>query len=922
MTWVTKPVYDDDYLIFIGPDYEDYTVPSTYTPGVHFDVGVAVLNYNKRYRGLMIYAKDDDGNKVGNWTGLNEAEYSPDFQHADICKGSILHAGAVVKDYVARFKLFVPEGTGRITLEALIKYGAANTGDFYWPRDVVLEEGNTVTVDSSSSEWDITALGQSCREYCESKSTEEVSYYCVSSALDYEISEEYLLDGSLDHQHSCKLPYISTCSTGASYSEDGLCYYQEEEESCISENRTYEEPSCTYKSEDPRIGYRFCTCSTNEEDDIDGSANGLKLSFTVLLFSLLLSFRNKSTSVLLIVCVTLYLSQGASAHNWVNSPSRIGFASTHKPCLSGTGKPHVQIGPGQNFIVEWMVGHFERLSYFTLLHADNAEKMKDHKFNLLDDYLANAPANSNKAKEPGMRRFHRKSKDTSENNPDWDEHFTYVPEGSNSYVARPAEFTQRAHLQHQYDFLDSHLNDDIRVEYENENYPWIISMSRFPHSYESGGEFDSALFSIPEGSPFGRYVLHYMWAGYYDCIDIDYIDQQVEHIYGLVDDSLPVTFTRIDHCYFHHVILSGIYNPLNPYQVLINNEDPVNCIESCRTRTSLECKHVQVIPLHTPPTVNHRFVDESGILQTAFYEPYNRTLATLKEQYSEDTMVCYDLTPNPKFITETQGEYIISLDPTDPAFYSTCYIADDKKVFIGYNSTGSRAKINTPWRFGSKCISCEDHAKINADDYLPPHWKIADKCVNCDLEPVEKEFRAKEIHYSIVRNDSYCDGFRSRSNDTYSQAHHKTCEDTTYNCVRHLNNISPDINNRITLKTCAAAVLADEECSSIFFRSGGPNSITDCYCYSKKECCHGCSPNGVRTGWNIYEVAEHVDDVVADPECDGGTLSFDGTACCSDTCGYGQCRSRTGVSENYGFCCSTCLRRSCKDYPAPCYMEE
>ena len=112
---------------------------------------------------------------------------------------------------------------------------------------------------------------------------------------------------------------------------------------------------------------------------------------------------------------------GASAHNWIFNPrSRAGGrASTNRPGppRPTDRDPHITVGPGQEFLIEWSTGHPNSQFYFTVLHSSDEAHINDHTPELLDDYIANAPANASEtfnsstgapAHEPGgiWRKWH------------------------------------------------------------------------------------------------------------------------------------------------------------------------------------------------------------------------------------------------------------------------------------------------------------------------------------------------------------------------------------------------------------------------------------------------------------------------------------------------------------------------------------
>ena len=100
--------------------------------------------------------------------------------------------------------------------------------------------------------------------------------------------------------------------------------------------------------------------------------------------------RHLPSAALLLAC--------ASAHNWIWNPrSRSGNkASTNRPAppRPKDRDPHVAVAPGQEFLIEWSTGHPNSEFYFVVLHKDDEARLDEHTPDLLDDYIARAPADA------------------------------------------------------------------------------------------------------------------------------------------------------------------------------------------------------------------------------------------------------------------------------------------------------------------------------------------------------------------------------------------------------------------------------------------------------------------------------------------------------------------------------------------------
>ncbi len=146
-----------------------------------------------------------------------------------------------------------------------------------------------------------------------------------------------------------------------------------------------------------------------------------------------------------------------------------------------------------------------------------------------------------------------------------------------------------------------------------------------------------ARFEIPKGMEPGRYVAHYAWNGYRDCVDIDVLPDSKpvpntdRAIYGFRGKGFE--YQRIDHCQFalgkYYVAsqsksgaaacVGGVATPLAkrtcyaiPPQNATNShgETMAEALEACKSRCNTAkteragwCKALNVVPLETPPMV-------------------------------------------------------------------------------------------------------------------------------------------------------------------------------------------------------------------------------------------------------------------------------------------------------------------------------
>jgi hypothetical protein len=444
------------------------------------------------------------------------------------------------------------------------------------------------------------------------------------------------------------------------------------------------------------------------------------------------------------------------------------------------------------------------------------------------------------------------------------------------------------------------LAGDARVSYRNPTYPWIEAVYKFRLSTLNPGRPDTANFFIPGYGGVGRYIVQYLWRGYYDCMDVDYKAAPVASVYGLPFNG--TRWTRIDHCLFetpqrifHH---SRIYS------------DPSYCLNLC---TFTDCFGVNIVPVVPPSTVYRNFRHPGnftgpwaypGTYGTDFYVPwtdmqFNATRDQFLTNPAPTKWMCYTVLP--RDFTDTQDEYTVSNDPEDPIFYSTCFYRFRGNLFDEYlNQTVST--LDLPWRYNDKCIDCKSQVDNAATSNPFPKWGAPSTCVNCDREP---GIRTVAVGPTIVEPATRCDGSLT---NVFSRPVHSNCPVNTTICWKQLRILGRNLV--VNAADCAGLVAEDPSCGNTYFHRTGTNA---CYCYSTAACCRGCSrvPDA---NFVSYELAS-----VPDPTCARGTPSLDRSACCSASCGANNCNTTTTAVDPVGFC-STAVTRSCSQFGPPCRM--
>jgi hypothetical protein len=272
-------------------------------------------------------------------------------------------------------------------------------------------------------------------------------------------------------------------------------------------------------------------------------------------------------------------------------------------------------------------------NYFMILHSDDSDKMILNKPALLEDYIKNAPPNSNKALEPQWQRYFRHTSNstthivTSTTGPNTTTTFARLIKpgaykiflillptnsitGDANYYPRPEEFVNPIgnNVLYQLAYRPEDIANDVRVSYLNPNYPWLEAVYRFNIITMNPGRPDFTNFVIPGRKGPGRYIVQWYWRGYYDCVDVDLKATQVEEVYGHAPNGS--VWNRIDHCLFD-----------DPVQIFGQQSEVITdaayCLDRCVGNPN--CYGVNVVPLVAPKGVynfsvpNARFPQHLGI---------------------------------------------------------------------------------------------------------------------------------------------------------------------------------------------------------------------------------------------------------------------------------------------------------------------
>jgi len=433
------------------------------------------------------------------------------------------------------------------------------------------------------------------------------------------------------------------------------------------------------------------------------------------------------------------------AHNWIHGPSRANKASTVLPAPQKTGprQPHYQVGANQEFAVEWATGHPGSYYYFVVLKATDESKLALHNEEMLNQYINEAPEDAWLYTAPRLQRMHISCTYLYPNNPgansdcpqeSWNDGSQFEREISSDediYFDREAAWgATRTRMTH-FKIQDSKLDFDKRVSYANPNFPWIEAVHKFQVSYKWPREWDIARFTVPARQGSGEYIIHMLWRGYRDVIDIDVLPADASDVYGR--PGAVSSWTKRDHCFYPNY---SIHRNTQCHYFQAGAEDNISaCQRYCESRSGPRCSAINVVPLINPDAV--KIAGEKPEPEIPWNNRCRRD--RVPGWADENTMVCYTFEARKPtydgFNPETEDVWIIrDNDPADPIFYSTCYRREVKREFIGNVACPlcEQAPVETSlkWQINDRCLSCADVMAPN-DQSTVKLWQTTNVCEKC-----------------------------------------------------------------------------------------------------------------------------------------------------------------------------------------------
>jgi len=412
------------------------------------------------------------------------------------------------------------------------------------------------------------------------------------------------------------------------------------------------------------------------------------------------------------------------------------------------------VKPGQEFVAEWSTGHGGPV-WMTIVKSEDQSRLGvgDKGRDMVEDYLREAEqaGSKNLISKLGVMAHHGEAMPGRLKS-------AAIERKDSKWGARPPppQFSARGQFSEFREYDPSHLKKIQsfegtkikRYEYKSRKYPWLVAVHRFPITFHRPKDVDVARMAIYKP---GKYVVQYRWNGYYDCMDVQVLDQDkpTKYPYGQIMQSLQSRLVRIDHCQYVQQHNSDFCSEAYP--------DPNHCLSNCdrsmatgsENKNTHFCMGVSVLPFR--PKVAG--LDGSTNLPAAcsyLTKPGSRF------QLKDDAMLCYGVHPRPK--TDVRLNYEISLDPRNPIFYSTCYQRQQAIKFEGLPPPNYNPSYQ--FMFGDMCTTCGS-MKMNAQKGKParhmvrgrdtvnpgvltPVWKMTEKCKECDEIDVKADLTPEQ----------------------------------------------------------------------------------------------------------------------------------------------------------------------------------
>ena len=398
------------------------------------------------YRGLLIYAVNDQEEKVGGWEiprSLPPIFWLPP---DSACKGkSIVHADATIKNYQHEIVFTPPPaGTGTITFRALLKQGKTEMGAFYWPTAPASSDPTAVPVSGSPSGdltltesgaqapaqlWYLATAGdQSCDDVCAATTAPGTSapMVCDQAALGDKTNagvkdSPSAVWNAIAKYYTGAKPMLGDCEPfhpSMSATDEKWTFFHRTTNTVANQVcPTPQTPTCSAKpsadAQKSTLNFRrLCPCKANRRRLQGSAANVAEPVANAAEPSRLVQYASALTlsaavalgrggglaaSAPLLLLAASQLLPRAEAHNWLWNPKTRfdNLASMTQPCRAKSSKtPAMHLNPLQIFEVEWATGHAGQARRFTIVKAEDEKYLAMLNEGIHQDYLDTAPPNN------------------------------------------------------------------------------------------------------------------------------------------------------------------------------------------------------------------------------------------------------------------------------------------------------------------------------------------------------------------------------------------------------------------------------------------------------------------------------------------------------------------------------------------------
>jgi len=447
--------------------------------------------------------------------------------------------------------------------------------------------------------------------------------------------------------------------------------------------------------------------------------------------------------------------------------------------------------------MEWTTGHPGTKACVLVFHASHESKSHVHDRGLCKQYIEEAPPEAFKWKNnPRFKRMHwscahGQGKDNfkagakvdcpakswnggPEDYPDV--YSRIVPEDDDIYITRergwndPKFTDDEISKKSLFAYTENSLQVDARAEYTNPRWPWIEAVHYFMINSPPGlgaREWDTARFAITGKSGPGQYIMHSMWGGYTDAMDVDLFPLQQSPTPDPYGAFLTEAWVKTEHCHY------PVYDVSKQNQCYFFEADAPDaeaivqeCLDWCFNSIRNRCDAVNVVPVLQPKNVRHQNLkpntpwNKDNIQHSRLWNkpsgnwdvnvwPTSFIHKTCKTEnhptFTEKTMTCYGLFARTPWIEdrawnqETERFFYVRKDPQDPIFYSTCYRLEREAEFSPSNgvceecSQGNIPQSQPEWEYGDMCIPCPfyERSKSTKESEILLWPTQSENCVKC-----------------------------------------------------------------------------------------------------------------------------------------------------------------------------------------------